>query len=232
MHNKSVQISIPDLNIIWCYQFKYFKEHSKAWHVGYQYVFLLVYNISEQMDGGFKTLWKSTRSNFSGLGLIWNLCNNDGIFRRKNQGTVSLLLVLLCVCVRAKLLQSCPTLGDPMDCNPPGSSVHGILQAKILERVALPSSRASSQPRDQTRVLRLLHWQEGSLAQSPSGKPTVLLYSPPKPILNHFLVISALDSGLCWCGFFWLPILLHSFNVCDFLHFPFCNFRGKQKGLS
>ena len=40
----------------------------------------------------------------------------------------------------AKLLQSCPTLCDPMDCSPPGSSVHGILQARILEWVAMPFS--------------------------------------------------------------------------------------------
>ena len=51
----------------------------------------------------------------------------------------------------AKSLQSCPTLCDPMDCSP-GSSVHGILQAKILEWVALPYSRGSSWPRDQTWV--------------------------------------------------------------------------------
>ena len=41
---------------------------------------------------------------------------------------------------------------DPRDCNPPGSSVHGVLQIRILERVAMPSSRGSSQPRDQTGV--------------------------------------------------------------------------------
>ena len=49
-------------------------------------------------------------------------------------------------------LQSCPTLCDPMDCSPPGSSVHGILQARILEWVAMPSSRGYSRPRDRTRV--------------------------------------------------------------------------------
>ena len=49
-------------------------------------------------------------------------------------------------------LQLCLTLCDPMDCSPPGSSVHGILQARILEWVAMPSSRGSSQPRDQTCV--------------------------------------------------------------------------------
>ena len=48
--------------------------------------------------------------------------------------------------VRAKLLQSCPTLGNPMDCSPPGSSVYGILQARILEWVAMPFSRGSSPP--------------------------------------------------------------------------------------
>ena len=40
--------------------------------------------------------------------------------------------------------QSCPTLCDPMDCSPPGSSVHGILQARILKCVAIPFSRGSS----------------------------------------------------------------------------------------
>ena len=45
--------------------------------------------------------------------------------------------------------QSCPTLCHPLDCSPPGSSVHGILQARILEWVAMPSSRGPSWPRDQ-----------------------------------------------------------------------------------
>ena len=44
--------------------------------------------------------------------------------------------------------QSCTTLSDPMDCSLPDSSVHGILQARILEQVAMPSSRGSSWPRD------------------------------------------------------------------------------------
>ena len=74
----------------------------------------------------------------------------------------------------AKSLQSCPMLCDLMDCSPPGSSVHGILQARILEGVALPSSLGSSQPRDQTLLhllLNLLHWQAGSLPLAPPGKP-------------------------------------------------------------
>ena len=54
---------------------------------------------------------------------------------------------------------------DPMDCSPPGSSVRGILQARVLEWVAMPSSRGSSRPTDRTRIcspclLRLLHFRQ------------------------------------------------------------------------
>ena len=52
--------------------------------------------------------------------------------------------------VRAKSLQSRPTLCDPMDCSPPGFSDHGILQARIPEWAGISSSRGSSWPRDQT----------------------------------------------------------------------------------
>ena len=55
---------------------------------------------------------------------------------------------LMCARMHAKSLKLCPTLCDPMDCSTPSSSVHGILQARILEWVAMPSSRESSQPRD------------------------------------------------------------------------------------
>ena len=55
-------------------------------------------------------------------------------------------------CECAKFLQSSRTLCDPMDCSPPGSSVHGLLQARILDWVAIPSSSGSSQPRDRTRL--------------------------------------------------------------------------------
>ena len=55
-------------------------------------------------------------------------------------------------CMCAKSLQSCLTLCSPMDCSLPGSSVQGILQARILEWVAMPSSRGSSRPGARTRV--------------------------------------------------------------------------------
>ena len=50
-------------------------------------------------------------------------------------------------CMHAKSFQLCPTLGDPMNCSPPGSSVHVILQARILEWIAIPYSKGSSQLR-------------------------------------------------------------------------------------
>ena len=53
---------------------------------------------------------------------------------------------------KSEVAQSCATLCDPMDCSPPGSSVHGIFQARVLDWVAISFSRVSSQTRDQTRV--------------------------------------------------------------------------------
>ena len=58
---------------------------------------------------------------------------------------ISRLLPWMCACAQS-------TLCDPMDCSPPGSSVHGILLARALEWGAMPSSRGSSRPRDQTHV--------------------------------------------------------------------------------
>ena len=54
--------------------------------------------------------------------------------------------------MKSEVTQSCLTLCDPVDCSPPGSSLHGILQARILEWVAISFSRGSSWPRDQTQV--------------------------------------------------------------------------------
>ena len=85
-------------------------------------------------------------------------------------------IICPCVWVCDKLLQPSLTLWDPMDCSSPGSSVHGILQPRILEQVAIPSSRRSSWPRNQTCVscpLSLLHRQVGSLPLGPPRKPNM-----------------------------------------------------------
>ena len=54
--------------------------------------------------------------------------------------------------LKVLVIQLRPTLCDPMDCSPPGFSVHGVLQARILEWVAISFSRGSSQPSDQTCI--------------------------------------------------------------------------------
>ena len=72
----------------------------------------------------------------SGTSLVW---------QGRNQG--SHCIGRACVCA-----QSCPTLCDPMDCSPAGSSVHGVSQARIPEWVSISSSRGSSRSRDQTCI--------------------------------------------------------------------------------
>ena len=71
----------------------------------------------------------------------------------------------------SEVAQSCLTLCDPMDCSPPGSSVHGILQARILEWVAISFSRGSSWPRDWTQVSTL---RADALTSEPPGKLLIL----------------------------------------------------------
>ena len=68
-------------------------------------------------------------------------------------------------------VQSCLTLCNPMDCGPPGSSVHEIFQARILERVAISSLRVSSQLRDRTLIP--LRWQVDSLPLNHLASPCV-----------------------------------------------------------
>ena len=60
--------------------------------------------------------------------------------------------VKIAIIIKSEVTQSCPTLCDPIDCSLPGSSVHEIFQAIVLEWIAISFSRRSSQPRAQTRV--------------------------------------------------------------------------------
>ena len=71
--------------------------------------------------------------------------------------------------VKVLVAQSCPTLFNPMDCTSLGSSVHGIFQVRILEWVAIPFSRGSSQPRNQNGSSAL---QVDSLPSEPPRKPS------------------------------------------------------------
>ena len=76
------------------------------------------------------------------------------------------------LCVHAQSLQLCPTLCSPMDCSPPGSSVHGISQARILEWVAMPSSR---DPRIEPKSPAYPALQADSLPLSHRGSPKSVL---------------------------------------------------------
>ena len=124
----------------------------------------------------------------------------------------------------AKSLQSCPTLCDPMDCSLPGSSVHGIIQAKILEWVAMPFSGESSLSSGWTHVsLSLLHWQVFLLPLPPPGKPhegslaiwqywtqipqRQLLAKPARPLLS--LGGRAPLAPQCACHFYHLAGFSH-----------------------
>ena len=80
---------------------------------------------------------------------------------------VSLCVYLLFI---VEVSQSCLTLWNPMDCNLPGSFVHGIFQARILERVAIPFPRGLPDPGIESRSLAL---QASSLPSNPPEKPLV-----------------------------------------------------------
>ena len=101
--------------------------------------------------------------------------------------------------------QSCPTLCDPMDCSLPGSSVHGISQARVLGWVASPSSKGSFQPRDRTQVsllqadsLPLSH--QGSLTSSTSGTISLpdhhflMFYGGPRETQFYSCTITLIDN--------------------------------------
>ena len=77
----------------------------------------------------------------------------------------------ICACMHVKSLQSCPTLCDPMDGSPPGSSVHGIFQARGLEWVACPSPGNLPTQGSNSHLPVSPASQEDSLCTEPPGKP-------------------------------------------------------------
>ena len=81
------------------------------------------------------------------------------------------MVIVLCVFCVCSVAQSHPTLCDPMDCSQPGSSVHGTLQAKILEWVAIPSTRGSSWHRDRTCPSHVPCSTGRLFTAEPLGKP-------------------------------------------------------------
>ena len=105
-----------------------------------------------------------------------------------------------CVCA-----QLCLAICDLMDCSPPGSSVHGILQARILKWVSMPSSRASSQPRDRTYISCVSCIAGGFFTTEPPWKPT-LSYRNPTYIYSSG---SRKSFRLPYqCAFFWEGLMI------------------------
>ena len=114
--------------------------------------------------------------------------------------------------MRAKSFQSCLPL-RPMDCSPPGFSVHGILQAKILEWVAMPSSRRSSWPRDQTHCLLWFFYHRQILYCWATGEVQVVAYIVP----------SKNDGSFSICR----PMLIHDLQrTCLFKQTEVTSFTG------
>ena len=103
----------------------------------------------------------------------------------KNTG-VDCHFLLQCMKVKSEseVTQSCPTLCDPMDCSPPGSSVHGILQASILEWVAMPFSKGLPRLRDRTQVSCTAG---GCFTTELPGKPTYRSKSPNKRKMKYLM---------------------------------------------
>ena len=109
-------------------------------------------------------------------GCLWELCAGPVLSRFSG--------VQLCV--------------TPMDDSPPGSSVHGILHASILEWIAIPSSRGSSRPRDRTCISGLLHQQVGSLLllvhRWDNEGPSTAFLATPTPEIPQGLLLTGPGS--------------------------------------
>ena len=85
------------------------------------------------------------------------------------------------------------TLCDPKDCSLPGSSVHGILQARILEWVAIPSSRGPSQPRDQTHISGLFYIAGGFFTHQAIKRSN---WQKDSKLEIHYISYLYIDSSL------------------------------------
>ena len=97
-----------------------------------------------------------------------------GLFPEGRVSDLSLWGLPTCCC-SCLVTKSCPTLCDPMDCSPPGSSVHGIFQTRILEWVVISFSRGSSWSGNWTSIFCM---GGGFFTGEPPGKPTPIFLAP------------------------------------------------------
>ena len=99
------------------------------------------------------------------------------------------MVILMHLCSVAK---SCPTLCDPMDCSKPGSSVHGIFWARILDQVAISYSRYLPDQGSNLRLLCLLHWKVDSLPLSNLGSLVFMVDAENSDKIQHPLIMKSL----------------------------------------
>ena len=134
--------------------------------------------------------------------------------------------------VHAQLLQSCLTLCDAMDCSLSDSSLHGILQARTQEWVAMPSSRWSSRPRDPTRISCVSCIAGRSFATEPLGKPLSMQISSNKEQLLNSPLLKGLffPIELFWY-LFWKSVITYVKFFWTFHSVPCIYFSGKHNTL-
>ena len=133
-----------------------------------------------------------------------------------------------CVCAHL-----CTALCDPVDCSPPGSSVQGILQARILEWVAISSSRGSSPPRDQTHVSCssfigrqiLYHWVP--------GKPLFIAVRGFQNKVDFARLCEKPDMGINSVFLHWSEVTWHyCLSMANVLDRSFCPWEPDVLGAS
>ena len=138
--------------------------------------------------------------------LIYFLWFQPGFWRESNVSNTPLLYVHMCVWVT----QSSPTLCNPMHYSSPGSSAHGILQARILEWVAVPFSRGSSQPRDRTQVSHIAarFFTVWATRQFPGAS---FFFSALYRCCPIVFCLTLFLFEMCLCPSFWLLLKLFLF---------------------
>ena len=122
-----------------------------------------------------------------------------------------------CTCVHSVVSDSLwtpATHPPPMDCSPPGSFVHGVLQARILKWVAIRFSRGSCQPRDWTCVLPLPQWQLDSLPLHHLGTP----HLPEACVQSHLFILWG-PLALLSVGHFWGSYPIWPWVIVIYTHF-------------
>ena len=141
----------------------------------------------------YRLIWSQTHLQKGSCHCLFHSVSKKIVDKLREMGVgvraTELIRVHMCVC--AKLLQLCLPFYDPMDCSPSGSSVHRILQARILEWVSMPSSWGSSKTQGSNLHLScLLHWQAGSLLLAPPRKPQLIMVLEKKSYEEQLIIFS------------------------------------------